>query len=415
MGNVVDNDIIIHVENVTKEYFLGTLDHRSFQENLFHHAKKGKSGETKKRQIMALNGVSFDVHRGEAVGMIGANGAGKSTLLKILSRVTAPTTGRVCLDGTMSSMLEVGTGFHQELTGRENIYINGTILGMTKKEIDQKIEDIINFSECREFIDTPVKRYSSGMYVKLAFSVAAYLDSDIMILDEVLAVGDVKFQNKCLEKIHELSAAEGRTVLCVSHNMSTIQKFCKRCIVLDKGRIIFDGDTQEAIRQYYGDSKETTVYKDYSIIRRFLWLQREDIRLLSAEYCGKEDAVFWDDEPMKMRFRWKFHEDVVKLGMRVEVRDSVEYPVATSLLYNFCDGNVGEEKEITVEINISTLKEGKYKTIYTFFTIDSSDEGVDLDCVDGLDFEKRSVADRKIVWRSKAWGCLELPEMKIVE
>ena len=162
------------------------------------------------------------------MGIIGANGAGKSTLLKILSRITAPTSGKVYLDGTLSSMLEVGTGFHPELSGRENIYINGTILGMTRKEIDSKIEDIIAFSEIREFIDTPVKRYSSGMYVKLAFAVAAYLESDIMILDEVLAVGDMKFQKKCLDKMQELSSKEGRTVLCVSHNMVTISKFCKR-------------------------------------------------------------------------------------------------------------------------------------------------------------------------------------------
>ena len=196
-----EKDIIIKVEDVHKEYWLGSIDRHSFREELQRkrHAESAKIPERKR--ISALNGVSFEIERGEAVGIIGANGAGKSTLLKILSRVTAPTTGKVYLDGSLSSMLEVGTGFHPELSGRENIYINGTILGMTRKEIDSKIEDIIEFSEIRDFIDTPVKRYSSGMYVKLAFSVAAYLDSDIMILDEVLAVGDMKFQKKCLDKM----------------------------------------------------------------------------------------------------------------------------------------------------------------------------------------------------------------------
>ena len=175
--------------------------------------------------------------RGDALGIIGHNGAGKSTLLKLLSRVTAPTAGSISYNGRITSMLEVGTGFHGELTGRENIYMNGAILGMTKKEIDAKMEQIIDFSEVRQFIDTPVKRYSSGMYVKLAFSVAAHLDSEIMIMDEVLAVGDMAFQKKCLDKMREAADKEGRTVLYVSHNMNTIRQLCDRCIVLEHGRI----------------------------------------------------------------------------------------------------------------------------------------------------------------------------------
>lgn len=400
---------IIKVENVYKKYVLGNLDRHSFQDEVL------KKNSDSRRVLCALNGVSFEIDRGETVGLIGANGAGKSTLLKILSRVTAPTAGRVYLDGTLSSMLEVGTGFHQELTGRENIYINGTILGMTKREIDKKIEDIIDFSECRYFIDTPVKRYSSGMYVKLAFSVAAYLVSDIMIMDEVLAVGDAKFQNKCLDKIHELSSTDGRTILCVSHNMSTINKLCKRCIVMDKGNIIFDGNTQEAIRTYYGESNETVLGKNYENSRRFLWLQRTDVRLLSASYIEKNDAVFWDSERMKIHFKWHYELDIIKLCLRVEISDSVENVVATSFLYEFTNGNAGENDCITVDIDISSLKEGKYTTIYTLFVINTNGESEDLDCVYGLNFEKRTIKEKRLIWHSKSWGCIELPEMKVLE
>ena len=401
---------MIKVENVSKQYCLGTLDGHSFRQEAFGKGKNG--GELK--TIQALSGVSFEVERGETVGLIGANGAGKSTLLKILSRITAPTSGKIYLDGSISSMLEVGTGFHQELSGRENIYINGTILGMKRKEIDQKLEDIIEFSECRDFIDTPVKRYSSGMYVKLAFAVAAFLESDIMILDEVLAVGDMKFQNKCLEKIRELSQTEGRTVLCVSHNMTTISKLCQRCIVLEHGKVIFDGDTREAIHTYFGEKTESAVFVDYSEKRRFLWLQRDDIRLQSAEYPGKTEAVFWENEKLLLHFTWKNKVNIAKLGMRVEIKDGTESPVATAFLYDFYHGDAGEYGEVTVEVDISLLREGRYKTIYTLFVKDAMDESVDLDCVDGLEFEKRMVSGQKVSWVAKSWGCIELPEMRII-
>jgi ABC-type polysaccharide/polyol phosphate transport system ATPase subunit len=187
------------------------------------------------------------VKKGEALGIIGHNGAGKSTLLKILSRVTGPSKGSIQFNGRIASMLEVGTGFHPELTGRENIYMNGAILGMSKSEIDKKFDEIVEFAEIAKFIDTPVKRYSSGMYVKLAFSVAAHLDSEIMIMDEVLAVGDVNFQDKCLSKMG-FEAAKGKTVLYVSHNMNTIKRLCQRCLVLKKGQIMFDGSKEELFK-----------------------------------------------------------------------------------------------------------------------------------------------------------------------
>lgn len=400
-------DLIIKVVGVSKEYRLGTIDHHSFINEL-------KNKEDGRKKLMALDNVSFEMKRGEAIGIIGGNGAGKSTLLKILSRITTPSEGEVYMDGTISSMLEVGTGFHPELSGRENIYINGTILGMTKKEIDSKLDDIIEFSECRDFIDTPVKRYSSGMYVKLAFSVAAFLESEIMILDEVLSVGDVKFQNKCLTKIQELIAKEGRTVICVSHNMNTIKKFCDRCLVLDHGKLIFDGDTKEAIRMYYGDNFVSEIRMECEDSRRFTWLSREDVRLISAEYIGKEDAHFEYDENIIIKFKYKFNKSVSNLCFRFEVYDDVENPIATSFVYNIGEGNPGDIKEFTAKVDISLLKEGKYRSIYTFFERDNMKESVDLDCINGLKFVKEEPMSKEIEWKSNSWGNVELPALEII-
>ena len=256
-------ELMIKIENVSKQYKLGEIGGTTLRDELQRRSARRHGREDPTRKIgaknynkgeifKALDGVSFDVKKGERVGIIGHNGAGKSTLLKLISRVTAPSGGRIGLNGRVASMLEVGTGFHGELTGRENVYMNGAILGMTRKEIDAKIKDIIDFSECRQFIDTPVKRYSSGMYVKLAFSVAAHLDSEIMIMDEVLAVGDMAFQKKCLDKMSDVSRAEGRTILYVSHNMNTIRQLCDRVIVLDQGKVVFDGDVEEGIGCYVG-------------------------------------------------------------------------------------------------------------------------------------------------------------------
>ena len=235
----MDQDMMVKVDHVSKQYRLGMIGSTTLREEMQRKLAKLKKREDPTRKLgeeidgnigdlfYALNDVSFDIHRGEAVGIIGHNGAGKSTILKLISQVTGPTKGAIELNGRVASMLEVGTGFHPELSGRENIYMNGAILGMTRTEIDSKIEDIIDFSECRQFIDTPVKRYSSGMYVKLAFSVAAHLDSEIMIMDEVLAVGDAKFQEKCLGRMGD-EAHGGRTILYVSHNMNTIRSLCNR-------------------------------------------------------------------------------------------------------------------------------------------------------------------------------------------
>ena len=254
---------IVEVHNLGKKYKIGERQDyvamRDVIASIFTFPArfiKNKKVSKPTSDFWALHDISFKVEKGEVLGIIGRNGAGKSTLLKILSQITPPTTGEARLGGRVGSLLEVGTGFHPELTGRENIYLNGSILGMRKKEIEEKFDEIVAFSGIEKFLDTPVKRYSSGMYVRLAFAVAAHLEPDILIIDEVLAVGDVEFQKKCLGKMSEVTKKDGRTVLFVSHNMGAIKQLCSRVIVLDDGKVSFDGDTDEGVRQYIKNSMQ---------------------------------------------------------------------------------------------------------------------------------------------------------------
>jgi len=245
---------VISVENLSKRYVIGhETRHDTLRDRLSHGVGRlfrGRKSPGEEEEFWALRDVSFDIRQGEVVGVIGRNGAGKSTLLKILSRITEPTSGRVGLRGRVASLLEVGTGFHPELTGRENIFLNGAILGMSRVEIRKKFDEIVAFAEVERFLDTPVKRYSSGMYVRLAFAVAAHLEPEILIVDEVLAVGDAQFQKKCLGKMQDVARNQGRTVLFVSHNLSVIQAICKRCVVLQQGRVVADESTSLAVREY---------------------------------------------------------------------------------------------------------------------------------------------------------------------
>lgn len=257
--------VAIKVENLSKAYQLGTFSTGTLSRDLerWWTKMRGKEdpflkiGETNDRSakgasdiVWSLKDLDFSINQGEALGVIGKNGAGKSTLLKILSRVTTPTIGSVKVKGRVASLLEVGTGFHPELTGRENVFLNGAILGMRKKEIIQKFDEIVDFAGVERYIDTPVKRYSSGMYVRLAFAVAAHLDSEILIVDEVLAVGDAEFQKKCLGKMEDISAGAGRTVIFVSHNMQSIKQFCRKSILLKHGKMIDHGPTEEVLDNY---------------------------------------------------------------------------------------------------------------------------------------------------------------------
>ena len=264
------DDIAIKVENLSKYYRLGVINNGTLFRDIQSwwarirgkedpHAKLGSKYDSTAEGFWALKDLNFEIKKGDRVGIIGHNGAGKSTLLKLLSQITSPTEGDIKIKGRIASLLEVGTGFHPELTGRENIFMNGAILGMTHAEIDSKVDQIIEFSEIGEHIDTPVKRYSSGMYVRLAFAVAAHLDSEILIADEVLAVGDAAFQKKALGKMNELSSGQGRTVLFVSHNMAQVKNLCNKGIVLEKGRIVRqDDDIDKSINYYLGKNEDNT-------------------------------------------------------------------------------------------------------------------------------------------------------------
>ncbi|HOR47459.1 MAG TPA: ABC transporter ATP-binding protein [Caldisericia bacterium] len=255
---------VIVFDGVSKCYRLGSIGNQTLYQDLnrwwakvrrkpdpllkIMDARDGKDGD---QFIWALRNINLEIQHGEVVGVIGRNGAGKSTLLKILSQITAPTTGEIKIKGRIASLLEVGTGFHPELTGRENIYLNGALLGMSKEEIQRKFDEIVDFSDVEQFIDTPVKRYSSGMYVRLAFAVAAHIEPDILLVDEVLAVGDAQFQKKCLGKISDVSQKEGRTVLFVSHNMGMITSLCKKAVLLDNGCILVEGNVTDVVTRYY--------------------------------------------------------------------------------------------------------------------------------------------------------------------
>lgn len=252
-NHILTEELSIRVDAVSKQYKIGKKQSDSLRESLFSALKKQKTNET----FFALKDLTFQINKGDVIGIIGKNGAGKSTLLKILSQITKPSSGRIEINGRVASLLEVGTGFHPELTGRENVYLNGTILGMSRQEVKEKFDEIIAFSGVEKFIDTPVKHYSSGMYVRLAFAVAAHLEPEILIIDEVLAVGDAEFQKKCIGKMKDV-ANTGRTVLFVSHNIAAIKALCNKGILIHHGKMIYSGDLDETVNAYYKLSNEST-------------------------------------------------------------------------------------------------------------------------------------------------------------
>lgn len=310
------NGIALKVENVSKQYRLGTVGTGTLSQDLnrWYARMRGKEdpflkiGESNDRTtsgnsdfVWALKDLNFEIKKGDVVGIIGRNGAGKSTLLKLLSKTTLPTTGKIKINGRIASLLEVGTGFHPELTGRDNIFLNGAILGMTKKEIQSKFDEIVEFAGVARYVDTPVKRYSSGMYVRLAFAVAAHLDPDILIVDEVLAVGDIEFQKKAVGKMKSVSEEGGRTVLFVSHNMGTMSALCNTSIVMDRGRIVYQGTINNGIDYYLNNNKDvlTSHYKNIDDTQRGIsdiWVQNIGEQTIDN---------FRHDEDLVLKFRVK--------------------------------------------------------------------------------------------------------------
>ncbi len=416
-----ENKLMIRVKDVKKQYRLGQIGGGTLRGDLqsWWARKRGKEDPntligTDQRLIgttfMALNGVSFTVNKGEAVGIIGSNGAGKSTLLKLLTHVTAPTEGDIDLYGRVASMLEVGTGFHPEMTGRENVYLNGAILGMTRAEIDAKMDEIIEFSEVRDFIDTPVKRYSSGMFVKLAFSVAAHLDSEIMIMDEVLAVGDMKFQKKCLTKMRQAAQRDGKTVLYVSHNMATIRDLCDRCIVLDKGKVVFDGEVDEGISIYLATKSKATNYVDYSDFKRDNWFKRDNLRLQTVRLAVSSVESLERTEPVRVEYTFYAQESMENIGLLFEVRDELGNPLAASCLYGL-QMKKGEN-HLTASYDFATLSPGKYSNYFTTVSLGNGGSYAVEDWVPGVQFRivDTHENENRVEWDAKALGLIQLPD-----
>ena len=318
-------NIILKAENISKQYRLGQVGTGTLSHDLnrWWHQVRGKEnpylkiGDTNDRAtkgtsdyVWALQDINFEVARGEVLGIIGKNGAGKSTLLKILSKVTAPTTGTIKSRGRIASLLEVGTGFNGEMTGRENIFLNGAILGMTKKEITAKLDEIVDFSGCERYIDTPVKRYSSGMTVRLAFAVAAFLEPEILVIDEVLAVGDAEFQKKAIGKMQDISRGEGRTVLFVSHNMAAVKQLCTRGIVLENGGVVFEGGIDEAVEKYHNRESHYDSFFQRNKHKNFNEIAIDQIAIKNERNELKSHFVF--DEKIIIDFKFISKYDIIE-------------------------------------------------------------------------------------------------------
>ncbi len=418
---------IIKTEHIAKTYRLGAIGQTTLKDEtqrimarLRHQedptSKIGATLYAKGEWFYALKDINFQVMPGEAVGIIGHNGAGKSTLLKLITRVTAPTEGDIWLNGRVTSMLEVGTGFHPELTGKENIYLNGAILGMTRKEIDARLDEIIEFSECEEFIDTPVKRYSSGMYVKLAFSVAAHLNSEIMLLDEVLAVGDTRFQQKCIKKISDTVSEEGRTVLFVSHNMNTVRQLCPRSIVLDHGSVIFDGDTETAILKHLGGGGDTSQKEiDLTQVKHMtqctgtihflrMHIHNDSYQLAAEDVLDITIHLQAEQTAKQVRLMMiLFYQD----GTRIGKTESADFDVQEGLV------------NLRAEIPLNHLADGNYyfelllihrREHGTYDRIDGIPEALSFQILNAVVFDVPDAG-----WNSRMWGHVMMEPIRITD
>ncbi|GGG46278.1 ABC transporter ATP-binding protein [Epilithonimonas arachidiradicis] len=366
--------LALKAENISKQYRLGQVGTGSLSHDLnrFWHQIRGKEdpylkiGESNDRTqkgesdyVWSLRDINFEIEQGDAVGIIGRNGAGKSTLLKLLSKVTKPTTGRILTSGRIASLLEVGTGFHPEMTGRENVFLNGAILGMTRKEIVRKFDEIVDFSGVERYIDTPVKRYSSGMYVRLAFAVAAHLESEILIVDEVLAVGDAEFQKKCLGKMGDVSKGEGRTVLFVSHNMTAVKELCNNGILLNQGQLLYTGSVSNTVAEYQKNNEKRSSYIDNGNPEEAIG--NENIKILEFTVVPASGKFLDIESGARVKLRFFNYKENINLDATFELRTYEENVVFhTGALIS--TNNDSKRKEYTVEFELpqNLLNAGNY-------------------------------------------------------
>jgi lipopolysaccharide transport system ATP-binding protein len=387
-------NIVIQAQQLSKRYRLGAMPNvpQSFREMIHEGVvaitrRVRSRGETIKqpRDYWALRDVTFSIPQGEVVGIIGNNGAGKSTLLKILSRITEPTGGMARIRGRVGSLLEVGTGFHPELTGRENIYLSGAVLGMSRRQIDSRFDEIVDFSGITEFLDTPVKRYSSGMYVRLAFAVAAHLEPQILIVDEVLAVGDAAFQQKCLGKIGDV-ARTGRTVLLVSHNLETMRRFCQRCLLLSHGQLVADGKPADVVARYLGNEfTNQSGRRGFNPQRRTVVPQRVKIVDAWTGRSGQKESVFSYGDNLELYVELQV-EQAGRVALEMLVRDETGHPIVflpSGLRFNREFDLWPGKAVVRCKVKSLPLAQGRYT-----LDIIAADSGrVFLDCVQsGLDF-----------------------------
>jgi len=424
-------DTIITVQNLSKRYLVGHQSaNREYYTSLrdvigreFHNFIRKASDLVRGNQIIqgdeieefwALKDISFEVKQGEVVGIIGRNGAGKSTLLKILSRITQPSSGRVVLRGRVASLLEVGTGFHPELTGRENIFLNGAILGMSQREIRKKFDEIVTFSEVERFLDTPVKRYSSGMYVRLAFAVAAHLEPEILIIDEVLAVGDAKFQEKCLGKMKDV-AVGGRTVLFVSHNMSAVMQLTQRAILLSGGQIDFMGPPTDAVERYLQNSKtNTATVFDVSTSNRPI-RGTDEAKILSLRF-ERSFAYFKFLEPIRYAIRIRVITPIDKIRVSMTIYSASGVPIGSCFSPEIEGFAGGEEHELEVCLPPIRLARGSYFCAIAIGRGTNKTAYVNYDLVlNTLTFEvgaEETSAGAMAEW-NYAWGNISFPDLTI--
>ena len=398
------SDVVIKVENLSKQYRLGSVGTGSLAHDLNRgwHRIRGKEdpylkiGEENDRTlkgrseyVWALNDINFEVKQGEVLGIIGRNGAGKSTLLKILSRTTTPSKGTVKIKGRVASLLEVGTGFHPELSGRENIFLNGAILGMTKQEIKRKFDEIVDFAGVERYIDTPVKRYSSGMYVRLAFGVAAHLEPEILIVDEVLAVGDAEFQKKALGKMKDVSTKEGRTVLFVSHNMAAIQNLCDRGMLLHAGMVSFTGTANAAVEKYLSAQKTSSDINTTDAVRSGNGL----VKVIKIELTDSSDNVIdqvYSGQDFKIKLYYKTEKTTaLNLIPSISITDKLGSPVSLhhSRLNGLVFKNIKSSGIFTLNIKNLPLVPALYNISYTLLSdgifLDGIADVIALQVIDG--------------------------------